>query len=56
MLREDRKEKNNQIFHWEVGDKSATDKALQEAAVKFEGACAVPALPSRAAGNLRLCG
>ena len=33
LLREDRKEKNNQIFHWEVGDKAATDKAFKEAAV-----------------------
>ncbi len=34
ILREDREEKSNHIFHWEVGDKSATDKAFQNAAVK----------------------
>jgi aerobic carbon-monoxide dehydrogenase large subunit len=33
LLREDRTEKNNGIFHWEVGDKAATDKAFKEAAV-----------------------
>src|SRR5258708_33406142 len=33
LLREDRPEKNNHIFHWEVGDKAATDKAFKEAAV-----------------------
>ena len=34
ILREDREEKSNHIFHWEVGDKTATDKAFQDAAVK----------------------
>jgi carbon-monoxide dehydrogenase large subunit len=34
ILREDREEKSNHIFHWEVGDKAATDKAFQGAAVK----------------------
>ena len=29
ILREDREEKTNHIFHWEVGDKAATDKAFQ---------------------------
>ena len=33
LLREDRTEKNNKIFHWEAGDKAATDKAFKEAAV-----------------------
>src|ERR1700728_5248486 len=32
ILREDREEKSNHIFHWEVGDKAATDKAFQDAA------------------------
>jgi len=36
ILREDREEKSNHIFHWEVGDKSATDKAFQNAAVKAD--------------------
>src|ERR1700751_1909064 len=34
ILREDREEKSNHIFHWEVGDKTATDKAFQSAPVK----------------------
>ena len=36
ILREDREEKSNHIFHWEVGDKAATDKAFQDAAVKAD--------------------
>lgn len=34
ILREDREQKSNHIFHWEVGDKQATDKAFQDAPVK----------------------
>src|SRR6478736_5234971 len=34
ILREDREEKTNHIFHWEVGDRQATDKAFQSAPVK----------------------
>lgn len=34
ILRDDRDEKSNHIFHWEVGDKGATEKAFQSAAVK----------------------
>ena len=34
ILRDDREEKSNHIFHWEVGDKTATDKAFEDAAVK----------------------
>ncbi len=33
ILREDREEKSNHIFHWEVGDKQATDKAFTDSAV-----------------------
>jgi len=33
ILREDREEKSNHIFHWEVGDRQATDKVIQNAAV-----------------------
>jgi aerobic carbon-monoxide dehydrogenase large subunit len=33
ILREDREEKSNHIFHWEVGDKDATGKSLAEAPV-----------------------
>ena len=34
ILREDREEKSNHIFHWEVGDRQATEKAFAAAAVK----------------------
>src|SRR5436190_9775308 len=33
VLREDREQKNNHIWHWEVGDKAGTDKAFREAEV-----------------------
>ncbi len=33
ILREDREEKSNHIFHWEVGDKDATARSLAEAPV-----------------------
>src|ERR1700748_3992960 len=33
LLREDREQKDNHIFHWEVGDKQATEQAFQNAAV-----------------------
>ena len=57
ILREDREEKSNHIFHWEVGDKAATDKAFQNAAGKGQPARHLPAMPPRAARNLRLrCG
>src|SRR5262249_53383845 len=34
ILRDDREQKDNHIFHWEVGDRRATDQAFQTAAVK----------------------
>ncbi|HEY6308325.1 MAG TPA: aerobic carbon-monoxide dehydrogenase large subunit [Candidatus Angelobacter sp.] len=34
ILREDREQKDNHIFHWEVGDKPGTEKALHDAPVK----------------------
>lgn len=36
LLREDREEKSNHIFHWEVGDRRQTDEALEEAAVRVK--------------------
>jgi carbon-monoxide dehydrogenase large subunit len=36
ILREDREEKTNHIFHWEVGDEKTTEKAISGAAVKAE--------------------
>ena len=34
ILREDREEKSNHIFHWEVGDKQATQKTMDDAPVR----------------------
>jgi carbon-monoxide dehydrogenase large subunit len=34
ILRDDREQKTNHIFHWEVGDRIATDKVFSNAAVK----------------------
>ena len=34
ILREDREDKTNHIFHWEVGDRAATDKVFRGAEVK----------------------
>jgi len=34
ILREDREEKSNHIFHWEVGDKQATQKTMDGAPVR----------------------
>jgi carbon-monoxide dehydrogenase large subunit len=34
VLRDDRDQKTNHIFHWEVGDKQSTQKSFDEAAVK----------------------
>ncbi len=36
ILREDRAEKSNHIFHWEVGDRAATEGVFQTAPVKAE--------------------
>jgi aerobic carbon-monoxide dehydrogenase large subunit len=36
ILRDDREEKTNQIFHWEVGDRHRTDQELQTAPVRAE--------------------
>jgi aerobic carbon-monoxide dehydrogenase large subunit len=34
VLREDREQKDNHIFHWEVGDRQETEKAIADAPVK----------------------
>jgi carbon-monoxide dehydrogenase large subunit len=34
VLREDREEKTNHIFHWEVGDQQATNQELQNAPIR----------------------
>src|SRR6516225_8765458 len=36
ILRDDREEKTNHIFHWEVGDRQATDGVFRSAPVKAE--------------------
>ncbi|MBV8070424.1 MAG: carbon-monoxide dehydrogenase large subunit [Acidobacteriaceae bacterium] len=36
ILRPDREEKSNHIFHWEVGDRAATAKAFEKAPVRTE--------------------
>ncbi|MBV8588257.1 MAG: molybdopterin-dependent oxidoreductase, partial [Verrucomicrobia bacterium] len=36
ILRDDREEKSNHIFHWEVGDRATTDRAVSSAAKKAE--------------------
>ena len=56
ILREDREEKSNHIFHWEVGDRPATQKAIQARSGHRQSGCGVPTLPSGAARNLRLRG
>ena len=56
ILREDREEKTNHIFHWEVGDRQATQKAIQAGAGHGQSRCRVSTLPSGAARNLRLRG
>jgi carbon-monoxide dehydrogenase large subunit len=34
ILREDREQKSNHIFHWEVGDRATTDRVLADSEVK----------------------
>lgn len=34
ILRDDREERTNHIFHWEVGDRQATQKSIEEAPVR----------------------
>jgi carbon-monoxide dehydrogenase large subunit len=38
VIRQDREEKSNHIWHWEVGEREKTEKALQEADVVVEQA------------------
>src|SRR5438270_1985238 len=43
VLRTDKPgKKDNHIFHWEVGDRAATDKAFQDAAVKVKEHIYIP--------------
>src|SRR2546422_1278916 len=42
VLRQDRKEKSNHIWHWETGDKEGTDKAFREAEVTVKEDIYIP--------------
>ncbi|MDR7523258.1 MAG: aerobic carbon-monoxide dehydrogenase large subunit [Armatimonadota bacterium] len=42
ILRQDREQKTNHIWHWEVGDRAATDRAFQEAAVTVKQDLYIP--------------
>ncbi len=42
VLRQDRAQKNNHIWHWQVGDQAATDKAFEGAEVKIKQDMYIP--------------
>jgi len=42
VLRQDRAQKNNHIWHWQVGDQAATDKAFQGADIKVKQDLYIP--------------
>src|SRR5262245_20286178 len=42
VLRPDREQKNNHVFHWEAGDASATDRSFQAAEVVVEQDIYIP--------------
>ncbi len=42
VLRQDREQKDNHIWHWEVGDRSATEKAFQQAEVTIKEDLYIP--------------
>ncbi len=42
VLRQDREQKNNHIWHWQVGDQAATDKAFQGADVTIKQDMYIP--------------
>jgi aerobic carbon-monoxide dehydrogenase large subunit len=42
VLRPDKKKTDNHIWHWEVGDKAATEKALRESAVVIKEKLYIP--------------
>ena len=53
ILRDDRENKTNHIYHWEVGAREATDAALAASDVRHQGTHSLPALPSGAARTVR---
>src|SRR5207253_8878067 len=42
LVREDREQKDNHIWHWEVGDKAGTDKAFKDADVVVKQEIYIP--------------
>jgi carbon-monoxide dehydrogenase large subunit len=42
VLRQDREQKNNHIWHWETGDRAGTDKAFREAEVTVKEDIYIP--------------
>jgi len=42
VLRQDRAQKNNHIWHWQVGDQAATDRAFQGADIKIKQDMYIP--------------
>ncbi len=53
ILRDDRENKTNHIYHWEVGDRAATDAALASSERPHRGAPLLPALSPGAARTVR---
>ena len=53
ILRDDRENKTNHIYHWEVGDRAKTDAALADSDVSDQRTRRVSALSSRAARAVR---
>ena len=56
LLRPDREAKTNHIFHWEVGDKDGTAKAMAVEPEAHQAAHLVPALPPGPTRDVRLRG
>ena len=56
ILREDREEKTNHIFHWEVGDRAGHRQEFFQRASEGQSGRTVSTLPSGAAGDLWLRG
>ena len=53
VIREDREQKNNHIWHWEVGDKSGTDKAFSASDVVVKQDIYIPRI---VVASIETCG
>jgi len=53
VIREDRAQKNNQIWHWEAGDKAGTDKAFRESDVVVKQDIYIPRI---VVASIETCG